>query len=113
MSTEDIEALQQLQNHKDIVIKPADKGGKIVIWPTDHYIQEAQRQLSDKKYYQLQNKDHTISTAYEISTFLTHLNKIITLMTTFLNFSSHTIWLEPPSFTCYQKFTSLTTLEGQ
>ena len=75
MSTEDIEALQQLQNHKDIVIKPADKGDKIVIWPTDQYIQEAQRQLSDKKYYQLQNKDHTISTAYEISTFLTYLNK--------------------------------------
>ena len=75
MSTEDIEAIQQLENHKYIVIKPADKGGKIVIWPTDQYIQEVQRQLSDKKYYQLQNKDHTISTAYEISTFLTYLNR--------------------------------------
>ena len=51
MKAEDIEALQQLQYNKNIVIKPADKGGKIVIWPTDQYIQEAQRQLSDKKYY--------------------------------------------------------------
>ena len=34
-------------------------------------------------------------------------------MMTFLNFFSHTIRLGPPSFTCYQKFTSLTTLEGQ
>ena len=75
MSTEDPEAIQQLQNFKDIVIKPADKGRKVVIWPTDQYIQEVHRQLSDLKYYQLQDKDHTISTAYEISTFLTHLNK--------------------------------------
>ena len=42
MSAEEIEALQQIQNQKDIVIKPADKGRKIVFWPTDQYVRDAQ-----------------------------------------------------------------------
>ena len=35
---------------------------------------EAHRQLSDTKYYQLQDSNHTTSAAYEVYTFLTHLN---------------------------------------
>ena len=28
-------ALRELKNRQDIVIKPPDKGGKIVLWPTE------------------------------------------------------------------------------
>ena len=59
---------------KDFIIKPADKGGKIVIWPVEQYLKEAKRQLSDTKYYEQQTIDHTTNTAYEIYTFLTYLN---------------------------------------
>ena len=37
-------------NHQEFVIKPADKGGAIVIWSTTDYEKEALSQLSDKKY---------------------------------------------------------------
>ena len=69
----DIIALKELKNKQDIVIKPADKGGKIVLWPIEQYLAEATKQLSDTNYYLEQNEDHTIQTAFEICTFLTYL----------------------------------------
>ena len=40
-SSEDRNAIKRLQERKDIVIKPADKGGAIVVWHRDLYLQEA------------------------------------------------------------------------
>jgi len=40
------EALFSLCQHNNIVVKPADKGGAVVVWARDLYIQEAERQLS-------------------------------------------------------------------
>ena len=74
MTPDDITALGEIKAMKDFVVKPADKGGKIVIWPVEQYLTEAIRQLSDTKYYAQQTIDHTRNTAYEIYTFLTHLN---------------------------------------
>ncbi len=58
-----------------MIIKPADKGGKIILWPRAAYLEEANRQLNDKeiRYYQLQHGDPTANLAMEIQTFLTHL----------------------------------------
>ena len=42
--------INSLQN-KDIIIKPADKGGATVIQNTSDYITEAMRQLSNEEYY--------------------------------------------------------------
>ena len=67
-------ALGEIKDMKDFIIKPADKGGKIVIWPVKQYLKEAKRQLSDTKYYEQQTIDHTTNTAFEIYTFLTYLN---------------------------------------
>lgn len=44
-------AIRELQNNRQIVIKPADKGSKIVLMDKQQYRLEANRQLEDEKYY--------------------------------------------------------------
>jgi hypothetical protein len=53
------DALASLQNRQDIVIKPADKGSAVVIMDTEKYIDEANRQLSDKRFYKQLDSDPT------------------------------------------------------
>lgn len=43
--------LKQLLNNPNIIIKPADKGSKVIILDRQQYLQEANRQLADTKYY--------------------------------------------------------------
>ena len=43
-------ALLQLIKRKDIVIKPADKGGAVVVWSTPLHIAEAKSQRSDSRF---------------------------------------------------------------
>ena len=50
-------ALRNLRRRTDVVIKPADKGGAVVVWAHPLYIQEAQKQLSDQRFYQKLNAD--------------------------------------------------------
>ncbi|KAK3736563.1 hypothetical protein QZH41_003138 [Actinostola sp. cb2023] len=52
LTEEEKTALKHLRQRKDIVIKPADKGGAVVVWSRPLYIQEANRQLSDARFYQ-------------------------------------------------------------
>ena len=59
LSKEEWTAHQNLKTWDDIVIKPADKGGAVVVWRTDLYKQEAFRQLADTKFYAKVNKDLT------------------------------------------------------
>ncbi|XP_053576073.1 uncharacterized protein LOC128665863 [Bombina bombina] len=44
-------ALKELINHQELVIKPADKGGNVVIHSQEYYIKEAMRQLLDETQY--------------------------------------------------------------
>ena len=44
-------ALRDLSHRDDIVIKPADKGGKVVVWSRTQYIEETDRQLGDTTHY--------------------------------------------------------------
>ena len=59
LSKEEWTAHQNLKTRDDIVIKPADKGGAVVVWRTDLYKQEAFRQLAATKFYAKVNKDLT------------------------------------------------------
>ena len=48
-----------------MIVKPADKGGAIVIWPRDAYLAEAYRQLNDSNHYQKLTYDPTLETLAE------------------------------------------------
>ncbi|KAK2552411.1 hypothetical protein P5673_026493 [Acropora cervicornis] len=52
-------ALMRLHDNKNIIIKPAHKGGATVILNTENYITEAIRQLSNTEYYRKVAKDYT------------------------------------------------------
>ena len=71
LTKNELEALNELKNNQNIVIKRADKGGKIVIWPREMYMSEASKQLSDTKYYHKLDKDQTGELALNIESFLT------------------------------------------
>lgn len=53
-------ALKTLQRRTDIVIKPADKGGAVVVWDADVYRSEGSRQLGVSSAYQPLSTDHTV-----------------------------------------------------
>ena len=45
------DALQNLCKRDDIIITKADKGSVVVIVDVDDYVQEANRQLENKEFY--------------------------------------------------------------
>lgn len=45
------QALSELRKNNSVVIKPADKGGAVVVMDRELYIAEGMRQLSDPRYY--------------------------------------------------------------
>lgn len=45
------QAIETLQSNPNIIIKPADKGSKIIILDLQQYALEANRQLDNLKYY--------------------------------------------------------------
>ncbi|KAL9960667.1 hypothetical protein ACROYT_G034153 [Oculina patagonica] len=59
LTTEEIAALASLRRRDDIVIKPADKDGAVVVWARQLYVQEAERHLSDANFYRQLSHDHT------------------------------------------------------
>lgn len=68
-------AIGSLRANKNIVIKPADKGGKICIIDQDAYIKEGERQLKNTKYYkQIQETPKRI-TCININKILFSLKK--------------------------------------
>ena len=52
LTQDEREALRFLKSREDVVIKSADKGGTVVVWRRDLYIEEAQAQLQNPSHYQ-------------------------------------------------------------
>ena len=57
----EIDALQQLSQRNDIIIKKADKGGVVVITDVDYYIRESNQQLNKTNFYKKIPNDATES----------------------------------------------------
>ena len=73
-------ALQQLTQNPNIIIKPADKGSKIVIMDRQQYLLEAKRQLSNTTHYKPIPVDRQIQTQSLLRNIIQSLfnKKIIT-----------------------------------
>ena len=60
LTESEIDALEKLKSRDDIVIKPADKGGRVVVWNKDHYIEEGLSQLENNEaFYRKMARDPT------------------------------------------------------
>ena len=68
--------LQELSNNENLVIKPADKGGCIVIQNTKDYLHEAYKQLNDKQYYKRINQPLQTINKIRINKILNNLNNL-------------------------------------
>lgn len=66
-------ALERLKSCNDIVIKPADKGGAVVLLNKVDYVGEALRQLDDSTFYQRLDDDPTKNFKLVITTAITDL----------------------------------------
>ena len=66
-------ALQELKERDDIVIKSADKGSAVVVMDKVDYLEEANRQLTDERFYKQLDSDPT----EEFSTKITQELKIM------------------------------------
>lgn len=51
LTNQEFAALNRLKSNQNIIIKPADKGGSLVIMDKKNYLHEAYKQLHDKNYY--------------------------------------------------------------
>ena len=63
-------ALTSLRQRRDVIIKPPDKGGAVVVWARHLYIQEAEKQLSDNNFYQQQDRDYTADNNNTVKTVI-------------------------------------------
>uniref|UniRef100_H3ADA7 Uncharacterized protein n=1 Tax=Latimeria chalumnae TaxID=7897 RepID=H3ADA7_LATCH len=70
LTSENISSLMDLRQNDEIIIKPADKGGAIVIWGRMDYIAEAKRQLGDGSTYKVDNVDRTEQYCEDIHVFV-------------------------------------------
>ena len=68
-------AIKNLRQNPNIIIKPADKGGAIVIQNRHDYLKEAYRQLSDTSTYTKLGKDPTKKTNAQITQLLKQWEK--------------------------------------
>eukprot|EP00745_Piridium_sociabile_P023737 TRINITY_DN3707_c0_g1_i1.p1 TRINITY_DN3707_c0_g1~~TRINITY_DN3707_c0_g1_i1.p1 ORF type:complete len:909 (-),score=150.62 TRINITY_DN3707_c0_g1_i1:630-3356(-) len=56
LSTKELKALDDLKKRDDVIVKPADKGGSVVVWRKDLYEREVRKQLADTSFYVVARK---------------------------------------------------------
>ena len=65
LSREEWNTIRSLADDRNIIIKKADKGSRIVIWGRNDYLMQAEKQLKDKKVYQKVSNSETILSKLE------------------------------------------------
>ena len=69
------QAIRQLKQRQDIIIKPADKGSGTVVMDKTWYIDECNRQLSDTKFYKRLNEDTTADIQKRVTYYVNRMHK--------------------------------------
>ena len=75
LNIKQLQAIKDIKHNKDIMVLPADKGGSIVVMETNNYIKEANRQLTDPKYYKPLESSLTQDNYDNISAILKNMLK--------------------------------------
>ena len=73
LEPEEAEALRELRNNRNIIVKPADKGSAVVLMDREQYLWEGYRQLNDSTYYAKLDRPIYIDTLPLVSTILNTL----------------------------------------
>lgn len=66
-------AIRSLKQLPDTIIKPMDKRGAIVLWPTSQYLTEAHRQLHNTDHYIKVNHNPIPPLVHSITQFLNYM----------------------------------------
>ena len=79
LTTTERQAIRQLKQRQDVIIKPADKGSGTVVMDKTWYIDECNRQLTDTKFYRLLNEDITADIQKRVTFYVDriHNDKLI------------------------------------
>ena len=75
LSQNELQALKQLRSNQNIVIKPADKGGAIVLMNKQDYLNEGLRQLNNPQFYKEIQRNPTNRNTTDICKFLNVLKE--------------------------------------
>ncbi|CAN7978991.1 unnamed protein product [Ixodes persulcatus] len=73
LSSSERDSLKSLSSRRDIIIKPADKGGAIVVMNSDDYLYEGHRELRNTSFYQALEHDPTKAHSSIVLSALTDL----------------------------------------
>ncbi|CAJ0963911.1 unnamed protein product [Ranitomeya imitator] len=72
LSQEEYKSLLEIKNNKDLIIKPADKGGAIVVLDRSYYMEEIRMQLRDNTTYTPIPYNPTFEITKQIQRVVTH-----------------------------------------
>ncbi|CAJ0918391.1 unnamed protein product [Ranitomeya imitator] len=90
LPVEEKRALSTLKDNKQIIIKPVDKGGSIVVLDRDYYMHEIRTQLRDIDTYQPFGNNPTFEISREIRDLVAHYTSTGTIDTKLGEFFSET-----------------------
>ncbi|CAJ0964858.1 unnamed protein product [Ranitomeya imitator] len=76
LSQEEYRSLHEIKNNKNLIIKPADKGGAIVVLDKSYYMEEIRTQLRDITTYTPIPYNPTFEIAKQIKLIVTHYQEL-------------------------------------
>lgn len=120
LSHDELRALHTLSRDRNVIIKPADKGGAVVIMNRDAYAREARRQLYNEKYYQRIPKPLASDTIIKIKSILVDMyergfitNKQLLYLTPSTPLHTRTFYLLPKVHKPRAKWPAFNMPEGR
>ena len=73
LTKEEYQSIKSLRNHPDIIIKPTDKDGAIVIQDKHHYVTEGERWLHNDYFYEETETDLTGEVIHRVNLYVNNM----------------------------------------